>query len=90
MKTLWFKAQFVPAILAGEKRDTIRPESTRLPTVGETIALSVGPRKPFARAVVTRRARVNQHMLSSGRRDQVIGCYGELPSNSIRLWFRLV
>jgi len=90
MKTLWFKAQFVQEILAGAKRDTIRPESARLPLVGETIALSVGPRKPFARAVVTRRARVDRSRLTRSRHDQVSECYGELPENSIRLWFRLL
>lgn len=52
MKTLWFKRQFIEPILAGEKRDTIRVLRRRRFHVGELVALSNGPRAPFATARV--------------------------------------
>jgi len=53
VKTLWFKGEFVNPILRGEKWDTVRPRSNRLPRVGDEVAFSVGPRPPFAFARVT-------------------------------------
>jgi uncharacterized protein YqfB (UPF0267 family) len=53
MKTLWFKQEFVPAILAGEKTDTFRVLGNRKFAVGELVALSNGPRPAFARAIIT-------------------------------------
>lgn len=45
---MWFKQRFVRDIVIGAKVDTIRKESRRLPRVGDTINVSVGPRSPFA------------------------------------------
>jgi len=53
MKTLWFRQVYVPQIIAGTKTHTARRPSSRLPRAGEIVALSVGPRPPFARARVT-------------------------------------
>lgn len=53
MKTLWFRGCFIAPILSGHKADTIRHLGRRRFQIGETIALSNGPRPPFARARIT-------------------------------------
>lgn len=49
---MWFRAEFVAAILAGAKTDTIRRATSRVPKVGAIVGASVGPRKPFARLLI--------------------------------------
>ena len=77
MKTLWFKAEFVAAIMAGSKRDTIRRSGTRLPRVGDTVAFSVGPRRPFATAKIIAVEDCARESLAPSRAAQVAGCYGD-------------
>lgn len=86
MKSLWFKAEFVAAILDGSKCDTIRRASNRLPAAGERVALSVGPRAPFAYAeiVSVKRARI-----PAARRAAVAKIYGD-AADLITLRFRLL
>jgi len=48
MRHLWFKNCYVQPILKSIKVDTIRRQTSRLPKMNEIVALSVGPRKPFA------------------------------------------
>ena len=52
MKSLWFKQIYVQPILSGEKNYTVRKEGKRNPAVGETVALTVGPRPAFAKAKI--------------------------------------
>jgi len=91
MKTLWFKAEFVAPILSGDKRDTIRKPSNRLPSVGDEVAFSVGPRTPFARAVVVAVESIDPSRdVSSSRAAQVAGCYDRLDGHMVRIDFRLI
>jgi len=78
MRNLWFRGCFRAAILRGEKTDTIRL-TCRL-REGERVALSVGPRPPFARARITRTSSVALAALSPERRAQVLACYPGLGS----------
>jgi hypothetical protein len=87
MKTLWFKSCYAPDILAGRKIDTIRKMSNRLPRVGETVAFTVGPRPPFARATITNVEHVSE--LPEWRKKQVVDIYGEIPADAVRLVFQL-
>lgn len=48
MADLWFKARYVPSILDGTKRSTMRRPSPRLPQPGTNARASVGPRPAFA------------------------------------------
>jgi hypothetical protein len=88
MKTLWFKSCYVADILAGKKRDTIRRASGRLPMLGETVAFSVGPRTPFARARIAAVEQIAD--LPDWRKNQVVDAYGEVPADAVRLVFELV
>lgn len=89
MKTLWFKAEFVAAILSGNKTDTMRVPSSRLPSVGDRVALSVGPRPPFAVATITGVSRIALSRLSAVRRAQVLACYSPPPAHLVRIEFAL-
>lgn len=71
MKALWFKSEFVAPILAGEKRDTVRVASSRLPGVDEVVRLTVGPWPPFAHARIERVEPVNVEELTDDRRAQL-------------------
>jgi hypothetical protein len=73
MKTLWFKQIYVVDILARQKTDTYRKPSTRLPRAGDRIALTVGPRPPFAVATVESVTPVEPH---SEKADELAGIYG--------------
>jgi hypothetical protein len=87
MKSLWFKATFVKPILSGQKTDTIRRASNRLPAVGDQIALSVGPREPFATAEVLS---VEPAVMSASKREKVAKLYGDDLDNMVTIRFRLV
>lgn len=87
MKTLWFKNCFVAPILSGEKCDTIRRPSRRLPAVGETVALTVGPRPPFAYASIIAVESIED--LSKDRAAQVVACLGESTGPLVRVSFIL-
>lgn len=89
MKTLWFKSEFVTPILSGEKRDTIRPESTRLPHVGDTVAFSVGPRPPFAQATIVRIESVKVDELPESRHRALARCAIDARKPLVRLTFSL-
>ncbi len=89
MKTLWFKSEFVVPILSGEKRDTIRVESTRLPRVGEVVAFSVGPRTPFARCVIDRIETVIPDDFTQDRSQQLAQCAIDATKPLVRLTFSL-
>ena len=83
MKTIWFKARYVAPILSGEKIDTIRRHSNRY-RAGEIIALTIGPRPPFAVARIVaiepaapesldpeRRATINDLLGTEGSLDKI-------------------
>lgn len=53
MRCLWLKQRYVLPTVTGEKRQTVRKSSYGLER-GDRIRFSVGPRSPFAEAVVTR------------------------------------
>jgi len=89
MRHLWFKARFVEAILAGEKRDTIRARSSRLPTEGSIVALSVGPRRPFAFARII--AIESAAEVMPDRMASATACLGDRARDDLALIrFRLV
>lgn len=50
--SLWFQQQYVDPILNGTKTCTIRKHTRNVPAVGTECDFSVGPRTPFARAVI--------------------------------------
>lgn len=89
MKTLWFKFEFVAPILSGEKRDTIRAQSTRLPRVGDVVAFSVGPRTPFAQCVIDRIETVTPDDLPQDRSQQLARCAIDATKPLVRLMFSL-
>lgn len=89
MKTLWFKGEFVAPILSGEKRDTIRKASTRIPKCGDIVAFSVGPRPAFAKARILSVKKTNPSQLSTSRLAQVAGCYDASVEQLVRISFEL-
>lgn len=89
-KTLWFKQRFVEDILAGKKRDTMRPVSKRRFMVGDVCSLSVGPRAPFASARITKVEVIKLASLPAWRREQVLACYKAPPAEMMRLCFRVL
>jgi hypothetical protein len=88
----WFKQRYVGTILSGEKTDTIRPlsASRRLPAIGEQVALSVGPRSPFATVVVEAVESVDPADLPADRAGRLAGIYGGEGRRFMRLRFRVV
>jgi hypothetical protein len=88
MKTLWFKAKYVDDVVAGKKTDTVRPASIRLPAVGELLALSVGPQRPFRFARVMRIRRVRK--LSIKKSEDLALCYATVPNNLVHIEFQLI
>jgi hypothetical protein len=87
MRTLWFKSEFVVPIMSGEKRDTIRRRSNRLPRAGEVVAFSVGPRPAFAHAVVESVESVGH--IQALRRDRLHELIGE-GGDMVRIRFTLL
>lgn len=87
MRSLWFKNCFVAPILSGEKSNTIRRPSSRLPAVGETVALTVGPRPPFAYASIVAVEPVDE--MPDNRTAQIRDCLGESAGPLVRLSFVL-
>lgn len=84
MTSINFKARFVPAILAGEKRQTIRPERkspARFADKGEQFAITTGARTPDYRVVASAICKHNQ---------PVSLYFGDAPSFDVggRLWVR--
>jgi hypothetical protein len=92
MKILWFKQEFVGSILSGEKRDTIRKASRRLPQAGDIVQFSVGPRPAFARARITAVTPVRHASISAARRAQLARCYeaADPADDMVRLTFDLL
>lgn len=76
MKTLWFKQIYVTSILDGSKHITVRPPSTRLPDVGEVVAASVGPRRPFAHLLIEGKRVARVQELTPEHRKDVEALYG--------------
>ena len=87
MKTLWFKQEFVAPILAGMKRDTIRFQSSRLPSIGDVVAFSVGPRPAFARATISHIEDVLPQALTQERAQQLARCAIDETKPLVRLTF---
>jgi len=85
MKTIWFKKRYVHDICVGTKTDTIRRPNKQTPKPGETIAFSVGPRPPFAKAFVESVTSVAE--LTLERRRDVEDCLGEVPDDAICIMF---
>lgn len=84
---LFFKAVYRDPILRGEKTDTIRPNK-RIPRVGSLVKACVGPSRIFATLEILETAPAAS--LGPERALQVTGCYGEIPSDVVRLTFRVV
>ena len=84
---LWFKSEFVAPILKGQKTDTIRKDSDRLPVSGEIVSFSVGPRPAFARALIVSVAPVSLSDLDPERRAQVVQSLGKSKQRLVRLTF---
>ena len=85
---LWFKQIYVPAILAGDKTDTIRRPDCRPLRVGQAVVLCVGPRPPFAEAVITAFEQIPAASLPPDRLAAVRSYYGESLTYT-RIQFRL-
>lgn len=85
---LWFKQIYVPAILAGQKTDTIRGPGCRPLAVGQAVVLCVGPRPPFAEAIVTAFEQLPAESLASDRLEAAQAFYGESPTYT-RIAFRV-
>ena len=90
MKNLWFKQCYVAPILSGEKPDTIRRDSDRLPAAGESVSFSVGPRPPFAVAEIVKRELIDLSALTEARRREVLGIYSDEPGPFARLTFQVL
>jgi hypothetical protein len=89
MKSIWFKAEFISAIQRGEKRNTIRKSSKRLPCVGETFSMCCGPRTPFAFGRITES--VSLDALPRDVRDHYLSKYGYAHDAQLtRITFDLV
>lgn len=89
MKNLWFKQCYVEPILENKKNDTIRKNSLKLPVEGEEISFSVGPRRPFAFAKITRREYIDITACEQNRRDQLSSIYPGFSGVLVRLEFKL-
>lgn len=87
MQTLWFKSRFVASILDGSKRDTIRAR-IRL-REDEVVGFSVGPRKPFATAKITKIEKIDPAQLPPQRKSQVEECV-ELAREMWRINFEII
>lgn len=88
IRALWFRSVYADAIIAGSKTATVRRDDAHVPAVDEVIALSVGPRPPFARArvVAVQRLRWDQcaqlapvtgHRNGAAMRRALVELYGE-------------
>ncbi len=75
MKSLWFKQKFVEPILTGAKTDTVRRPSARLPKEGDTVMFQVGPKPPFATALITRVQEIGIDHLSEAHKRDVLACF---------------
>jgi len=78
-KTLWFKQIYVSDILSGKKDDTYR-KPTEEYQVGQTLLFSVGPRKPFAQAIVTAVTDDPATSIAPDRLSTLQKMYGNLPA----------
>lgn len=86
MRHIWFKQRFVEPIVAREKTDTYRGDKFRAPAVGETVGLAVGPRPPFAHAVVERVERVRADSIDPARHatvEEICADAGELLTHVV-------
>ncbi len=90
MRAIWFKKSFVAPILSGEKSDTYRGGGFRKPHVGQMVGLSVGPRLPFATALVTAVEDVDPASIEPSRRAAVAGMCGDTTERLVRVAFRVV
>lgn len=84
---LFFKQIYRAPILSGEKTDTIR-NSARGAKPGRLMKACVGPSRIFATVEILSVDLVGS--LNPARLAQVIGCYGKLPKDAVRLTFRVV
>ncbi len=87
MRSLWFKKRYVEAILSGEKTTTIRAKQPNV-GVGDMVALSVGPRRPFVVVRVLDVERIKLYELSKERRASVRAIYGNIRT-AWRVTFKL-
>lgn len=88
MRHVWFKACYVATILAGEKTSTIRAKHPHL-EAGQEFAMSVGPKRPFAKAIVESVEQLTLDDLSEKEREGVATIYEGMPQTFWRLTFRL-
>ena len=84
MRLLYFKGVYRELILSGSKTDTIR-RAKGAPKVGQLLCACVGPSRPFAALLVTSVESVSD--LAPARLAQVRECYGEIPTDSVRISF---
>lgn len=85
---MWFKQRYVEAILRGEKTDTIRRASPRLPAIGAIVPASVGPVAPFADLTIENVEPVTPNELTPERRAEVEALIG-LSAPLRRIRFRV-
>jgi hypothetical protein len=85
---MFFKAIYREPILRGEKTDTIRPFSKRLPKPGQIVQACVGPSRIFARLRILAVQPIAE--LPPARRAQLVECYGVVPPDALRLQFEIV
>lgn len=89
MKSLWFKKCYVQSILNGAKTDTIRKNSSRLPLIHDEFYLSVGPRKPFATAIIIKKNIIDMSQIDDDRKKQLQAIYPDYLEKFVCLTFKL-
>lgn len=76
---MWFKQQYVGPILRGIKTDTIRHPRSRFIPPGTRVSFSVGPRSPFAEAIITACELIPAEDIPEERLRTLHALYGEHP-----------
>lgn len=77
--TIWFKGHYVDPILNGEKTNSLRANPPHF-AVGDTVNFSVGPRPPFARALITAICNIPWTALTPSEQSSMENLYGSLQS----------
>lgn len=91
MRSIWFKACYVEAILSGAKRETVRRERwARSFNVGDVVSFTIGPRPPFAFARITAVGPVILASLPAQKRSALHELYGNQDQTLWQIHFQLV
>ena len=89
MKNLWFKQCYVEPILKKIKVDTIRKVISPLPKIGDEVSFSVGPRLPFAIAVILKKEIICISSVDSSKKQELQKIYPSYSGDLIRLTYKL-